>query len=298
MNFTKKLRIGTGLGLVCLGVVLGTALRFWLMLRCFDYDTGFYTDGGAAAWLSLLLPVLLALGGAWCFFRCKRGFAAYRRERDLPSGALAAFSGLIFLYTGFALTSDYAAFRGAGFSQFETAQQGFVHLSLLAMCWAFGLVQLLAAAGFFAGRNLFARAPLLYVLAVLWGMANLVAAYVFYARSSSFVENFCTVGGGAALLLGLFYACRMFAGVGEPAAALRLFVTGGVAAVLVIPYHLANLVLALMGRTYEGEMPALFSLCIAAAGVFLLVLMAGYARTSLDPNGSSTCVYHKLHARP
>lgn len=276
----KSLSITTGLIFALFGAVAGVVLRLLNMLGGFDYETGFYTDGGVTAWLSLLLPILFAGAAVYIFVRQGDGFRAYARGRDILSGALAAFSGVILLYGGAALAQDYAMFRDIGYSRMELTQQPLVHISLMVMSFAFGAVQLAASMGFVTGFDIFGKAPLLYAVGVLWGMANLVSAYVFYASSSSFVENFFTVGGGALLLLGLLYACKLLAGVDEPAAARRLMIWGGAGTALTAPYHLVNLVLFFMGRTYQGEMPAVLSLCILSVGLFLLALMAGYCRTS------------------
>ncbi len=72
----------------------------------------------------------------------------------------------------------------------------------------------LCVLGFFQGKNNLARVPLLYLTAVVWGVAYLVLVYVFYAKSSSFVENFFAVIGGASTLLALFYLCKLLAGDG------------------------------------------------------------------------------------
>ena len=68
--------------------------------------------------------------------------------------------------------------------------------------------------------------PLLYLTGVLWGVSGLILVYVFYAKSSSMVENLFAVLSGVFLLLCQFYLCKLFAGVDEEGAAKRAFVTG------------------------------------------------------------------------
>lgn len=283
MDFFKNMRTRTGLLMVAGGLAVGVLLRLVLMLRCFDFDTGFYTDGGVAAWLGLLLPLLMAGTGVWAFFRCRRAYTQYSRGRDALSGAFAALSGLVLLYTALVLTQDYRLFLRTGISAFETVQQERIHQFFLLMCWLFGAVQLVAGVGFFTGRDLFGRLPLLYVPAVLWGVAYLVIIYIFYTRYSSFVENFFAVAGGGALLLALFYLCRLFAGVGEQGAALRLLASGSAAAVLVAPYHMVNLAAGLAGKTFDGEMPPQYALCGLSVALFVLAFLVGYSRSGVDP---------------
>ena len=82
---------------------------------------------------------------------------------------------------------------------------------------------------------------MLYLVAVLWGIAYLILVYMFYAKSSSFVENFYAVAGGASVLLSLFYLCKLFAGVEEESAAKRVFVAGIFAVVLTVTLSLIHI---------------------------------------------------------
>jgi len=283
MDHRKSVRIGNGVKLVCAGAALGVVLRFVQMKWFFDFDTGFYTDGGLTAYLSLLLPLLAAVLGAVCFGRSKSAFGpqalgSRSRKPNRAAGGFAGFSGGVLLALGLMLLRDYRVYRATGFSGYETLRQPNIHRMFMVMCLVFGLVQCAAAVNFCCGGNMFGKAPLLYVVGVLWGMAYLVMVYVFYAKSSSFVENFFAVVGSAALLISLFYLCRLLAGVGEQGAAQRLFIAGGLSSVLVIPYDLTNLVLAMTGRTYFGEMPALYALAQLSVALFVLVYILRYSR--------------------
>lgn len=276
----KSLSPAAGLILVVAGAAAGVILRLLCMLRGFDFDTCFYTDGGVTAWLSLLIPLACAGAAACIFIRRKDGFQAYTRRRDILSGALSAFSGAILLYGSIAMLQDYNLLHTIGYSQLESSQRPALHFFLLITSAVFGVVLLAAAMGFATGLNLFRKAPLLYGAGVLWGMANLVVAYVLYANESAFVENFFAVGGGALLLLGLVYACKLLAGSDERQSARRMMIWGGLGAAATVPCHLVNLVLFFSGRTYQGQIPAVLSLCMLSVGLFLLALMVGYCRTS------------------
>ena len=52
----KLVNVGNALKVTCVGFAAGVLLRVVQMLYFFDYDTGFYTDGGVMAWISLALP--------------------------------------------------------------------------------------------------------------------------------------------------------------------------------------------------------------------------------------------------
>ena len=66
------MRVGNALKLACVGFGLGVLLRVVQMLYFFDYDTGFYTDGGVMAWLSLGVPLGAAVAGGCLLYtsRC------------------------------------------------------------------------------------------------------------------------------------------------------------------------------------------------------------------------------------
>ena len=86
---------------ICAAAVLGIALRALLMLRCFDFSTGFYTDSGALAWISLILPLLLAALGGWMCACSRRSLdtdsAESTSKKSAPCGAMAAVSGVLLL---------------------------------------------------------------------------------------------------------------------------------------------------------------------------------------------------------
>ncbi len=275
MDFSKAMRLGSAGVLLCAGAVLGTVLQAVLRLGFFDLDTGFYTDGGVAAWLGLLLP--LAAGGlaVWLCVKHKGRLGGWAAGRRPVAGALAAASGGVLLWAGAVLAADYAGYAKTGLSRYESAGQ-WVHIAFFAMCLLFGVAQLVLAGGLFSGRMLLVRWPLLYLPAALWGAAYMVLTYVFYAKSSAVVENLHTMGGAAALFLGLLYLCRLLAGVDAPGAGLWMAITGGVAVLLGAPYQAADLVLRLTGRAYAGEMPVELQLCGLAVALFMLAVIVGY----------------------
>ena len=150
-------------------------------------------------------------------------------------------------------------------------------------------MQLVVSVGFFTGKNTLEKAPLLYLTGVFWGLCYLVLVYVFYARSASFVENFFSVISAAALVLALFYLCKLFAGVDEEGAAKRLFVTGILAVVLTLTYTVPNLALLLLDRSYPGEIPPAIQLASLGAAAFLLLFLVTFRKYSLrrTPKGGT-----------
>lgn len=274
---TSKVGLGGAGRLACAGAALALALRAALRLWFYDFDTGFYTVNGGLVWLSLGLPLLAGAGAVWLCVRGKARLGPLPQGKHPAAGAMAAVSGGVLLWAGAALAADYGQYAQTGLSRFESAGQ-WVHVAFLLMCLLGGAAQLALAAGLFTGRQLFAHMPLLYLPAVLWGAAYMVLTYVFYAKSSSTVENICTMGGAAAIFLGLLYLCRLLAGAGAPGAGLRASVAGVGAALLALPYHGADLALRLAGRGYAGEMPGELQLCGLAMAAFLLVFAVGYLR--------------------
>lgn len=277
-----KLSINTGLKLAVWGIPLGLALRLIQMNLFFDFDTGFYTEGGVTAWLSLLLPAAMAAAAAVCFSRNAGAFTRRDRGPARGAGGFAGFSGGVLLVMGLSMVKDYLRYRSVGFHDFETVTNPGLHVFAAVMCLITGLLHCFLAACFCMGRDPFKKAPLLYLPGVLWGMALLVAAYVFYARSSSAVENLFSLGSSALMLMALFYLCAALSGAGEQRALKRLFIFGGLTAALEIPYDLSNVALAVLGKTYFGELPALYALGRLSVGMFLLAFMLSAYRTGVD----------------
>ena len=244
----KLVNVGNALKVTCVGFAAGVLLRVVQMLYFFDYDTDFYTDGGVMAWISLALPLATGLLASWMCFRSRRYFGPYVPRKNVMAGVAAVLSGAVLLLSGALQWMDLRLQLAAG------GEYVALHGLFLGCCLLFGLVQLFLSVGFFTGKNSLEKARLLYLVGVLWGVAYLILVYVFYAKSSSFVENFFAVLGGVATLLCLFYLCKLFAGVDEEGAAKRAFVAGIFAVVLGLTYSLSNLALLLLGRTYTGEM--------------------------------------------
>ena len=105
---------------------------------------------------------------------------------------------------------------------------------------------------------------------------------MFHARFDSTVENLFSVFSTVFLLMSLTALCRVLAGAGEREATGKLFVYGGLASVLVIPYDLSNVALAVTGRAYYGELPAIYALSRLSVCLFVLSFMLSCYRTSVD----------------
>ena len=279
----KLVNVGNALKVTCVGFAAGVLLRVVQMLYFFDYDTGFYTDGGVMAWISLALPLATGLLASWMCFRSRRYFGPYVPRKNVMAGVTAVLSGAVLLLSGALQWMDLRLRLAAG------GEYVALHGLFLGCCLLFGLVQLFLSVGFFTGKNSLEKARLLYLVGVLWGVAYLILVYVFYAKSSSFVENFFAVLGGVATLLCLFYLCKLFAGVDEEGAAKRAFVAGIFAVVLGLTYSLSNLALLLLGRTYTGEMPPAVQLASMVVQLFLLVFLVSFRKYSLrrTPKGGT-----------
>lgn len=284
------MRVGNALKLACVGFGLGVLLRVVQMLYFFDYDTGFYTDGGVMAWLSLGVPLAAAVAGGVLCFRSRRYFGPYVPRRNVLVGVVGLLSAAALL------CSAALQFLGRGSNPSDLSYTGYnaathqvIHTGFWVGCVLFGLVQLVVSVGFFTGKNTLEKAPLLYLTGVFWGLCYLVLVYVFYARSASFVENFFSVISAAALVLALFYLCKLFAGVDEEGAAKRLFVTGILAVVLTLTYTVPNLALLLLDRSYPGEIPPAIQLASLGVAAFLLLFLVTFRKYSLrrTPKGGT-----------
>lgn len=283
------MNVGNALKVTCVGFAVGVLLRVIQMLYCFDYETGFYTDGGVMAWCSLLVVVAaVALADAMCF-SSRRYFGPYMPRKNNMLGVVAALSGVALTASALLQAVDFIGYRRTGVSAYASAGRGVIHIAFMVACLLFGVVQLIASVGFIRGKGILEKAPLLYLVGVAWGIAYLIMVYVFYAKSSSFVENFFAVMSGAAMLLCLFYLCKLFAWVDEEAAAKRVFVTGIAAVVLTVTYSFANLALLLLGKSYSGEIPAMIQLSSLGVALFILMFLMTFKKYGMRriPRGST-----------
>ena len=96
----KFVNVGNALKVTCVGFAAGVLLRVVQMLYFFDYDTGFYTDGGVMAWISLGVPVLTGLLASWMCFRARRYFGPYVPRRNVMAGIAALLSGAVLILSG------------------------------------------------------------------------------------------------------------------------------------------------------------------------------------------------------
>lgn len=285
----RFMNVGNALKVACVGFAVGVLLRVVQMLYFFDYDTGFYTDGGTMAWCCLAVVLAAALLGDVMCFLSRRYFGPYVPRKNNLLGVVAVLSGAALLASALLQAADFAGYLKTGISAYDSTSRGVIHVAFLVSCFLFGVVQLVVSVGFFKGKNILENAPLLYLAGVLWGIAYLILVYVFYAKSSSFVENFFAVVGGACTLLCLFYLCKLFAGVEEESAAKRVFVTGIAAVVFTVTYAFSNLVLMLLGKSYSGEIPTVVQVSSLGVALFLLMFLMTFRKYSIrrTPRGST-----------
>lgn len=273
VHFSKTSHLSKGFALALGALAAGIVLRLALMFFFYDGETGFYTDGGVAAWLGLLVPGLLAGGASWFFGRKTQSYGPYVRKKNGLPAILAYLSGIILFQCGGRQLVDYKSFRDTGFFQYDVLQQKVIFWLFVVMCFLFGMVQLVTGAALTTGRNPFRQAPLLYAVGVLWGISYLIVVYVFYAKSSCFVENFFAVAGTAVLLIALLYACKLFSGVDDGGAVKRLYMAGSFLLAWEAPYLTANLIAMFAGNSYYGELPADYQLTVLCVTAFLGALM-------------------------
>ena len=275
------MNVGNALKVTCVGFAGGVLLRVVQMLFFYDYETGFYTDNGLMAWICLGFVVISSLLACVMCFRSRRYFGPYVPRKNTALGVVSVLSGAALLASSVLQFLDYMNYQKTGASAYDSTKRGAIHVAFIVACLLFGVIQFYVSLGFFQGKNNLARVPLLYLAAVVWGVAYLVLVYVFYAKSSSFVENFFAVIGGASTLLALFYLCKLLAGVDEEGAAKRLFVAGICAVIFTVTYSFANLALLLLGKSYSGEIPAMTQLSSLGVAFFLLVFLVTFRKYSL-----------------
>lgn len=275
---------GIGAKLICIGTLAGIVLRMVQMLYFFDYDAGFATDNNLYSWLSLGAIVLFAVVGCVLSLR-SQGLGEYGPRRNPSLGLAALLSGGLLIASGILQATDYASFLRTGISSYDASERGVIHVIFFSLCFVFGLFQLINGVGFLRGSGGMAKAPLLQLIGVAWGVSYLLLVYVFYAKSPSFTENIYAVAGGACLLLSLFYLCELMAGVSSQRASRRLYIFGLFAVPLNITYAVSNLVLRLLGKRYVGEIHPIIQLACLGAALYLLVFLLTFQPVAVENSG-------------
>ena len=266
------MNVGNALKITSLACAAGVLLRVVHMLFYYDYETGFYTNNGLMAWVCTGFVILSSIFLVIMCLMDKGSLAPYTEQKRKGLGVITAISAIVLIAS--------AVFQIKNHSEIiATAQPGTfaspmeIYTVFAVFCAIFGIVQILAAIDFFSGKGILLKAPLIYLLAVLWGLAYLMMIYVFYAKSANFTENFFPIVGGALLLLTVFYICKLFAGVNDKKTSKRVYMFGIPAVIVNISYTLGNLVLLVFNKTYSGEIPAEIQVANLAVSVFALIFL-------------------------
>lgn len=282
------MNVGNALKVTCVGFAGGVLLRVVQMLFFFDTETGFYTDNGIMAGICLIFVIAASVLACVMCFRSRRYFGPYVPRKNIGTGIMAVASGLILIGAAVVEYLDFQMKSSMGTADYNTTESQVIHIAFFLASFLFGLVQIFVSFGFFQGRNMLQKVPLLYLVAVFWGICYLILVYVFYAKSALFTENFFAVLSGASTLLSLFYLCKLFSGVDEESAAKRLFVCAVCAVVLTITYSLSNVALLLLGKSYSGEIPAAVQLGNLGVAFFILMFLVTFRKYSLRRTPKAT----------
>ncbi|MGN0478513.1 MAG: hypothetical protein ACI4GO_03680 [Hominenteromicrobium sp.] len=264
-----------------IGILLAAALRCIQMLYFFDDETGFVTDSGIFSWISsgiMLLAVLIS--GILC--RTDRSLCG--RLRPGANGAVgvtALFSALFLGLCSIVLFRDFYTYRYYGVVYFVPSAHVEAHLPFAVLSALFGIAMLISAVVWMCGKG-FRGLGVLWALGILWGLCYMVLTFMTYSASATTVENFFTVGGGAALVFFLLAEGKLFAGIGTGASR-DIYVFGLPAAVLWLTYVFSNTVLIIAGRGYATEMPYVLQLVMLFQSVHILALLFSLRGTNFEP---------------
>lgn len=272
--------VGRALKLTCVGIAGGIILRVINMLYFFDYATGFYTDGGILAWASIgLVLAASAVAIAMCL-KDKRSYEAFTARKNIFQGVVSLASGLLLLVVAFLQLREHQSHIQLGYIGRNYAQSSTLHIIFIVTSALFGALQIFTAVTFFSGKNLFLKCRPLYLVSVLWGISYLLFVFVYYAKSSSLVENMNTILSSVAMMLTLLYISKLFAGIGGGKSAKRCFIVGIPASIITLAYTVSNLVLVLFNKTYVyyGEIPVVIQLAGLSVSLFILMFLFTYKK--------------------
>lgn len=274
------MNVSNVLKLTCLGFAGGTILRLIDMLYFYDYNTGFYMDGGKLAWITMIFMLMISVLCVVMIVRSKSSFGYHRARADKLSGVFAVVSSAAMIIAAVAQLNAYMEHHRLGYVARQFPASSIINMIYVVLTFMFGLVQLFAAFNFFTGKNLFLKFRLLYLISVAWGIVHIVFLFIYYAKSSSVIENMYAIIGGALLLLSFVYVSKLFAGMGGEKTAKTCFAVGIPAIIMNMTYTVSNFVLAVLGNRYDfyGEIPLAMQLVQFGLALFLLFFLFSYGK--------------------
>lgn len=265
--------VGRALKIICVGVAGGIVLRTVNMLYSFNYNTGFFTDGGIFAFAILAFLLIISVLCIIMIGRDSSSLRGIELEKSVFSGVISIFSAFVLIAAGIMQIQEHVRHVEAGFVGRQYPVSTTLHMALCVGLIVFGGLQICTAANFFSGKNLFAKAKLLYLLSGVWTVTYLLYVFVNYSHSSSLVENIYTVLGACGLLLSLFYFSKLIAGVGGERTAKSFYIVATPTVMINMTYTVSNTLLSALGNTYTnfGEIPIILQMPVLLVSLFLLV---------------------------
>lgn len=243
-------------------------LRLYQVLFLIDPDTGFFRDGSRS---SGLITLVLAGGIVLIFLLCmgSRGEAAgpYRPVRSVFAAVSGALAGLTFLLGS---VLDLAGFGAE--------QNHFMYMLLSLAGILTGIVFLLSAYDFAAGRNRFARRPLLALIPSVWGCFCLISLFVAYVAVVNVSENVCETFSAIFLLLFLFWQAKLLSGVENEKSGNRVFLFGLPAVMLLLVTGVPGVVSVLSGVSHAQTAPRSLYFIDTALAVYLFAFLTALYR--------------------
>ena len=282
--------VSNALKLTCLGMTGGVVLRLVTMLYFYDYATGFFIDNGLLAAATIIfIAVIWVVSLVMCLKDKQYFFDGYMVQKNMFAGSVSLLSAAILGVMSVNLFTDSNDFFPEQYSDAQP-QGNAIHMLFIILSFLMAVLQLTTSAGFFTGKNLFAKAPALQLAGIFWGIINVLFTFLFYAKSAVTTENIYMIIGSVSLLFALLYIGKLIVGFGDSSTAKRLYALGIPAVMLNITYNLSNLVLNLLGKNYmdTGETPLIIQAANLCVALYVLSFMFTFRKYSLKSNTKSS----------
>lgn len=278
------MNVGSALKLTCVGIAGGTVLRLIDMLYFFDYETGFFENHAIFSWITFAFVMVISLLAMIMCYRDKKSFfGPFVARRNYFVAVTAAASSAMLIIMCILQAFQHINHVEQNWVGRNYAQSSVMHIIFIVVTAIFALVQIVAMVGSVMGKNFFIRARLLYILAPVWGVSNLLFTFFYYGKSTATTENIYTIVGIALLLLSLLYLSMLLAGIGGEKSAKRFYMFGIPAVTLNFTYTASNAMLALLGKNYDGfgELPMPVQLANLSVSLFVLAFLFTFKKYSL-----------------
>lgn len=250
-----------------IAIVAASALRTADFLFYFDSESGFFTDNGLLSYIALAAIFLLGIIGALIIRKKISAKNELDGNKNIASGIVSLLSAAGFFYSTYSLFLEYAHIVSHDIT--ETTAMGIsMRLPFVIFTLLVGVYFLVSAYVNFSGNNIFAKAPVLPLIPVVWAVIFTLFLFMHYSISVLHSENafviLSAVFGSYAFLQYAFSVSKINVNRFK-----KLTFSSLIFASLSVSFGISSLIKNYFAVTAKGDVPLNIVVLFISAGVFL-----------------------------